>query len=289
MGNIIKAKSNTEIQKIIDNYDFCEKLSNDETAIVKASLYPAVCRVDTKIFFTDLTKIITKTIFDSGFKFEEEESANIISTVADDILRDFKHITIEEIKICFRKGVRKEYGDYFGLSVLTFYNWLRKYTTEVRGKAIVKQREYEMEQEAKRTQKQYTDEEKAMISYNAILWVYNHWLEKNNLFDIDNSTYESLVKYDILKLSREQKNDIYKRAKQKLIKKRSAEKPTNFKSRKTIQEVISNIQSENKDGKWLIEKECKEIALIEFFVSIKKQGSIEKFKKLLKEKLKIKQ
>lgn len=287
MGNLVK--TNSQALEIIKNYDFSDKLSNDECAIVRASLYPVVSKVEPKAFVTDLTKLITKTILDSGFKFEEEDKLNVILTIADDILRDFKHLTIEEIKICFRKGLRQEWGEYFGLSVLTFYGWLKMYCKEMRGKAIIKQREYEAEQERKKNQKEYTEEEKNKISYDAILWVYNHWLDNNNLFDIDNSTYESLVKFEIIKISREQKMDIFKRAKQKSLKKQTNEKPTSFKPRTKIQEIIKNIEAENKDGKWIIEKECKEIALIEFFESIKSKGSIVQFKKLLKEKLKIKQ
>lgn len=293
MGELAKTDQKVyEIEKIIEKTDFSSKLSNDECAIVKASMYPPAISMNRKEFVTQLNKLILKTILDSGFKFsvdedeEKEEKANLMLSVADDILRDFKHLTLEEIKICFRNGVREKYGKFYGLSVITFYNWLRKYSTMQRGKALIKQRQYEADQERLRLEKEYSQQDKNQIAHDAVIRVLTHWQENNEIYDIANSTYDTLDNLQILKLDKAKKIEIFNRAKQQVLKKKTD--PKLAIKKKDIKTIIKNISEENKDGKWLIEKQAKEIALTEFFESIKKSGSVDKFKKLLKEKLGIK-
>jgi hypothetical protein len=72
-----------------------------------------------------LKAIINLTIFESGFKIEN--ISEIIIMVIKDIFSDFSFMTLSEVSLSFRKGVRGELGDFMGLSVRTFYFWLKQY------------------------------------------------------------------------------------------------------------------------------------------------------------------
>jgi hypothetical protein len=63
----------------------------------------------------------SQNITDSGaLKFISEN-------LYDEIFLRYRTIRHEEIRLAFRKGALKEYGDYFGFNVQTFYQFIKKY------------------------------------------------------------------------------------------------------------------------------------------------------------------
>jgi hypothetical protein len=69
--------------------------------------------------------LFNRAIFESGMKCENPEL--VFPIVVKDIFDDFAGLTLEEIKICFKLGVRGKLGDFMGMNVRTFYGWLTEY------------------------------------------------------------------------------------------------------------------------------------------------------------------
>jgi len=51
----------------------------------------------------------------------------LVNEVTDAIIEKYPGIRISEIKTAFANGIRGEYGEYFGLSVVTFENFVKSY------------------------------------------------------------------------------------------------------------------------------------------------------------------
>jgi hypothetical protein len=81
-----------------------------------------------------LKTIINRTIFESGMKVENPEL--VIISVIDDIFLDFQVLTIDEIRIAFRLGVRGRLGEFMGMNVRTFYRWLNEYSEGIKREAV---------------------------------------------------------------------------------------------------------------------------------------------------------
>ncbi len=114
------------------------KISYQDKRVILASLnYPKLRDVQGIETHNNLVKLIGITIWESGAsnevgKMDEQEQELIIQNVMNDINDDFIDLTLQEVTIAFKNGVRKKYGEYYGLSVATFYHWLTCYVKETK-------------------------------------------------------------------------------------------------------------------------------------------------------------
>ncbi|WP_459186687.1 hypothetical protein ACGE0T_10915 [Parabacteroides sp. APC149_11_2_Y6] len=66
---------------------------------------------------------------------------NELATMANALFRDiqarYSSLTMQEVRVAFENGVRGDYGTFYGLSIVTFNNWLKAYKqSEERYKAV---------------------------------------------------------------------------------------------------------------------------------------------------------
>lgn len=77
---------------------------------------------------TLIKECLARTFSETGFKTPEQvEKTILINGVCEDIRREFPDYTKDEIRMIFRDGCRKKYGDFFGISVSTIYQWFAFY------------------------------------------------------------------------------------------------------------------------------------------------------------------
>ena len=79
-----------------------------------------------------LHSIINSCIMDKGVNMPEEEITYLKQRVVTDVLQDFSHYTLEELRLATHYGVRGELGQYFGINPTTFYKWFKDYRFEIR-------------------------------------------------------------------------------------------------------------------------------------------------------------
>jgi hypothetical protein len=70
---------------------------------------------------------VNMTIIDKGVNMEKDDINYIKKRVADDIMKDFKGLSLEDVQLAFYYGVRGEFGEYYGINPITFYGWLKSY------------------------------------------------------------------------------------------------------------------------------------------------------------------
>ncbi|MDI1354600.1 MAG: hypothetical protein PSX36_06765 [bacterium] len=73
----------------------------------------------------------------------------------------FCHLTIDEIRQAFHEGVRKEFGDYFGLTPVTYHQFLNGFLNCQKRREALKMLSFEM---PAATKKEFTIEEKRQIA-----------------------------------------------------------------------------------------------------------------------------
>jgi len=71
--------------------------------------------------------LINTTILDVGHSVNQDDINYLKAKVVEDIMSDFRLLSLSDIKLAFQFGSRGEYGQYFGLNRVTFYNWLKSY------------------------------------------------------------------------------------------------------------------------------------------------------------------
>lgn len=112
-----------------------------EVSYLSKSVYQANSAVmikkitDINVVVNSIHTSINQSIADKGFNMAIEDMNYLKRSITQDILRNFYTLSLEDINLCFKMGVRGELGEYFGLSVVSFYGWLKKYKQEVLPKA----------------------------------------------------------------------------------------------------------------------------------------------------------
>ena len=84
-----------------------------------------------------LCDVISLTYFSAGQQFpgkDANEQARHLQVLAAALLEEIKTVfpTIREKEVseAFRRGVREEYGQYFGLNIISFHKWLKGWQTD---------------------------------------------------------------------------------------------------------------------------------------------------------------
>jgi hypothetical protein len=82
---------------------------------------------DKNIIVRQIHAFVNMTIIDKGVNMEKDDINYIKKRVADDIMKDFKGLSLEDVQLAFYYGVRGEFGEYYGINPITFYGWLKSY------------------------------------------------------------------------------------------------------------------------------------------------------------------
>lgn len=77
----------------------------------------------------------------------------------------FPNITIPEVRLALNSGIRGEYGQYFGLSVASFHNFIKSFLAEEKRQIAIK-KQFDYEESLK--EKPITEEDKQKL--DAIFW-----------------------------------------------------------------------------------------------------------------------
>lgn len=132
---------------------------------------------------------VALTVFESGqgATINQEDLPLIIQGITSEIFEKYSGLTLNEIAEAFKRGVRKEFGAYYGLSIVTFNDWLRAYKNMPERKAqltTVPKLDKCMQS------KEITEAEKEAIAIEAYNFCFDAWKRtKGNIYDSGNAVY----------------------------------------------------------------------------------------------------
>lgn len=149
--------------------------------------------VSEQILYDKLRELIKKAYFEAGFdsKLDKQSLDMITGIVSNDIKKDFSNLTLEETAQAFKMGVRKKFGDYFGISVVTIILWLEQYSKyEDRLTQIIKY----TNQASKIIEK--TQEEINEIMKDVIPSIISEYKKYKTVNNFGNARYDYLVRHN---------------------------------------------------------------------------------------------
>lgn len=79
---------------------------------------------------TKIVDILTQLYFDNGRVITAKELILLSGGVINEVKRYFQRLKIEELELCFNNGIRGEYGEFFGLNIVTFHKWIKAFLIE---------------------------------------------------------------------------------------------------------------------------------------------------------------
>lgn len=92
-----------------------------------------------------IMEVLPKTYYDAGQVMPghdvKQQTVNLqvlSGALYEEIKQFFPFLKVDELKLAFRNGVRKEYGEYFGLNIVTFHTWIKGLQMDERRKESLK-------------------------------------------------------------------------------------------------------------------------------------------------------
>jgi len=225
----------------IGESNYSPKLSKVELELLKATQSVTVLEAIAKDG-KELTSIISSNFNALGRVCTGEELTVLTQVLIDDILTDFPKLTIEELKIATRKGIRGEFGEFFGLNAVSYHFFIKSFINgEKRAEAILKQIEHLAEQkrvkspdEIAQIEKEFWENETKRIAEYKKTGVL-----KTDSYERLYKIYESAGK---ISLSNSEKWDYFEKARIEVVKELKLEAQDSMKP-KPIIEQIKRIES----------------------------------------------
>jgi hypothetical protein len=121
-------------------------------------------------------KVLAKTYIDCGKVIESKELISLSNGVINEIKRYFINLKIDELDLCFQNGVRKVYGEYFGLNIVTFHQWIKSFMAEEKRLQAIKIRSTPRIEPIK----EYTAEQKLNIQDEFMTFHKSRYLKLRN-------------------------------------------------------------------------------------------------------------
>jgi hypothetical protein len=196
-------------------------------------------------------------VADSGFKMHEDDAKYLQIELLKLISHKYHYLRLQEIKIAFRNGVQKKYGEFMGLSLATFSQFLNFYVSSSERVEAIKSITIPVE-------RQIEEKPFNIVEYGE--WLYQQFLEKGEIYDITNAYYYYLTEQGKINLSIEEKHMLIMEAEHNLI----AEKQkviTDLASFKECDKLIQQIEQGKK--KDLIKSRAMRLALKNYFITLK--------------------
>ena len=155
----------------------------------------------------ELIRILGLTYAVKGQAVESQDAMDKTAQLLySEIQTYFKTLTVEEVELAFKNGVRGQYGDYFGLNIITYHNWLKAFQTD--------SARIQAKKEVAALPNSEIDKEKAEEMWQKITKKRFEIFKKTGVFDepFPAELYDILEARNIIKLTASQKKEFYKQA-----------------------------------------------------------------------------
>lgn len=157
-------------------------------------------------FFKKMLGLIGKTHLNAGNKFDKDQVNLTINDLCIEFIKYYGFLSFSEIEIAFKNGLKKEYGEYYGLCNVTYFDWVKGYyQCGIRMKALNAIEDAKLELKPKET---YSEQEKELIIINGAKQKFNEFKSGIEISDCGNVSYNYLVRRGLINFTVERKNQI---------------------------------------------------------------------------------
>lgn len=228
---------------------------------------------DTKISearLSDLAEIVSSSIeqgiFYLGLNKNETDRGLLKVAVIEDCRNQFPSLTLSEIAIAIKRGVRGEFGEVYGIAPKDVLAWLSAFKKDaIRLEAL---KEIAANDEINRTP---TEQEEIEIAMNALDIAWRTYKETGTYVDHGNTIYNILDNNRKFSFTREEKNAFLASAKFRMLNYYAPEKHIgNDVKMKEIMAIYTQIRDD--DSNVRVRSEAKRIALMVFFERLLQSG-----------------
>lgn len=213
-----------------------------------------------------ISSSIEQGIFYLGLNKNETDRGLLKVAVIEDCRNQFPSLTLAEISLAIKKGVRGEFGQVFGISPKDIFDWLSAFKKDaIRLEAV---KELAANDQINRTP---TEEEEVQIAMNALNHAWQTFKETGAYVDHGNTIYNILDINGKFSFTKEEKKMFMTSAKSRVLDYYAPEKHLgNDIKMKEMMAIYAQVKEE--DSNIRVIGEAKRIALQRFFEQLQAEG-----------------
>lgn len=246
-------------------------LSGYQAGYVKAQYGVRVTSLSEPEAETALLELINRAMLELGQSptgSRPEDRKKYLGVMARMTLNDIKlyfpQVTLEEVANAIRRGIRREYGEYFGFNVIAIHGFIEKYLeSDDRNDALAKQNRFLLTQEVPGEPPAINQRE---IMEAGLARCYEIFKKTGRIIDCGNVNYEMLVKEGRINLTNEEKHLLFKEA-ERLIRHEEDQQAGSF------HQIVARLKGKETDHGTIVSR-AKELALKRYFESLHSIGGL---------------
>jgi len=208
MSNIIKHDGNT-----------IEGLTIRETNIILAKGSSKIKDLANEELNKGIINLVNTIYATAGQRASDDDIKALCILLKTELKTYFNNASINEVEIACSKGIRKEYGEYFGISIVSINNWINKYLNSEERINSIKKYQNLISMNNRQNELSQAEKDKIMLDSVDRLKEYSQSKDFNvENFDFGNAVYDYLTEKGILNYSTDEKNEFMDIAKEHLKK-----------------------------------------------------------------------
>lgn len=175
--------------------------------------FPQIKLMDKNHVAKEIRIYLNQIIMDKGVNMDSEETAYLKQRIVKDIISQFDHFTLEEVRLAFYYGVRSEFGKYYGINAVSCHDWLKAFKEQLQADAYKACYKYlpDEEEDNDFDQKQLDIDTRDIICDH----YFNLCVNGNyDYYDINGVGYDFLDRLNLISFSEEEMKDIFSESRQ---------------------------------------------------------------------------
>ena len=235
-----------------------------QNKLVAAMQSPMIRNADDKAISDTLGKSVVKAFQDAGQRIDEADQTYLKSALVTEAKR-YPNMRIDEIPAAIERGMRKEYGEYFGINVVSISGFFRGYlASQERAEAAKELNKLSLPEPTKPTEAEI----KAM-EIDMIVKAFDKFRAEGYYTDFGNHVYRKLDERGLITFTSERKQELMEQARKSIEAKNNPATASTREERVKRRSVIESLANAIKTGDTLVVREAKQIALMSYFGELK--------------------
>lgn len=188
-----------------------------------------------------------------------EELGGISGALRSELIRRYPRLMLAEVSFAMRKGVFGDYGDYFGLNIVTFIGWIKAYWHSAdRKKFIPPPFQLQLTR-----QEPISEQEKENLLRQKTTELFERYKNRNGCNDIGNAVYDYLDSLGLIKFTPQEKHAFMDKSRELIMEEYSNAKASSVSS--FCRKIIDEMEEQGEGARRRTILRAKKIALDEFF------------------------
>lgn len=244
-----------------------ETLKKRDNEIAEALKTDFIKNCDFKTLNNTIVSSVTASCQMLGQSMQDGQASFIFSKLPDMIRDDFPAMRVSEIPIALRKGVMGEFGQFFGINVVSVIGFIKAYMASEQRSEQLRNVHKALPGRSAPDPEQIEKMETEMI-----LMAFEKFKKDRRYEDFGNHVYHKLDARGMITFTNDVKHGFMKQARQNIEARNNPATASSLPERNKMLAFLEQLEAGDASSEAVIKSEAKKVALVEYFRGLVEMG-----------------